>query len=117
MKLNQWKNTQSVINWFNNIKSKQKHTFTKFDVKDFYPSISRNTLLEALALAKNYCAISMDEVETVVHCCKSILIYNSCAWSKKDTGDGFDILQGSFYGVEVCELVGLFETKLRRKYL
>ena len=49
----------------------------------------------------------MDEVEIVVHCCKSVLIYNSCAWSKKDTGDGFDILQGSFYGVEVCELVGL----------
>ena len=82
MKLNQWKNTQSVINWFNNIKNKQKHSFIKFDVKDFYPSISRNTLLEALALAKNYCAISKDEIETVVHCCKSVLIYNNCAWSK-----------------------------------
>ena len=107
MKLNQWKNTQSVINWFNNIKNKQKHSFIKFDVKNFYPSISRNTLLEALALAKNYCAISKDEIETVVHCCKSVLIYNNCAWSKKDMGDGFDIPQGSFHGAEVCELVGL----------
>ena len=76
-------------------------------VKDFYPSISKNTLLEALGLAKNYCAISKDKINTVVHCCKSVLIYNNCGWSKKNMGDSFDIQQGSFHGAEVCELVGL----------
>ena len=35
MNLNQWKNTQPAINWFNNIENKQKHRFFKFDVKDF----------------------------------------------------------------------------------
>ena len=74
IKLNQWKNAQSVIYWFNDIKNKQKHIFTKFDVKNFYPSISINKLLEALALAKNYCAISKGEIDTVVHCSKSVLI-------------------------------------------
>ena len=77
MKLNQWNNTQFVINWFNNIENKKKHRFIKFNVKDFDPNISRNTLLEALA--KNYCAIIKDEIKTVVHCCKSVLIYNNCA--------------------------------------
>ena len=81
MKLNQWKNTKSVINWFNSIENKQKHRFIKFDVKDFYPSISRNTLLEALALAKIFCTISKDDIDTVVYCCKSVLIYNNCAWT------------------------------------
>ena len=111
MKLNKWKTTQSVIYQFSNIKSKQKHRFIKFDVKDFYPSISRNTPLEALALANSYCAISQDEIDTVVHCCKSVLIYKNCAWSKKDMDDGFDIPLGSFHGAEVCELVGLLILK------
>jgi len=107
LKLNQWKNTKSVINWFNSIENKQKHRFIKFDVKDFYPSISRNTLLEALALAENYCNISKDEIDTVVHCCKSVLIYDNCAWTKKDMSDSFDVPQGSYHGAELCELVGL----------
>ena len=64
-------------------------------------------LLEALALAKNYCAIGKDEINTLVHCCKSVLIYNNCAWLNKDMVDNFNILQGSFHGVEVCKLVGL----------
>ena len=35
-----------------------------------------------------------------------ILIYNNCAWTKKNMGKCFDIPQGSFHGAEVCELVG-----------
>ena len=50
MKLNQWKNTQSVIRWYNNTEYKQKHMFIKFYVKNFYPSSSKNTLLKALAV-------------------------------------------------------------------
>ena len=44
---------------------------------------------------------------TVVHCCKSFLVYNNCVWLKKDMSDGFNISKESFYGAEVCELVGL----------
>ncbi len=38
--LNQWKNTQNVIEWFGNIKEKHRHSFISFDIVDFYPSIS-----------------------------------------------------------------------------
>ena len=34
---NQWRNTQSVIDWFSNIKDKDKHSFLVFDIVDFYP--------------------------------------------------------------------------------
>ena len=93
MHLNQWKHTHSVINWFNSINDKSKHRFIKFDVIDFYPSISNKTLVEALNLAKNYCEISENEIETVTHCCKSILIYNTTAWTKKNTDAGFGSLR------------------------
>ena len=33
----QWKNTQPVITWFKNIKSKSSSSFTKIDIVDFYP--------------------------------------------------------------------------------
>lgn len=42
-KLNQRKNTQSVINWCNKVKNKQKHKFIKFDITDFYHSIPSKT--------------------------------------------------------------------------
>ena len=39
-KINQWKNTSSVIKWFNSIDDKDKHNFICFDIVEFYPSIS-----------------------------------------------------------------------------
>ena len=40
LKINQWKNTQNVIDWFTKIEEKPQHKFIMFDVKDFYPSIT-----------------------------------------------------------------------------
>ena len=42
--LNQWKNTESVIEWFKRLKHKSQHKFVVFDIKDFYPSIKQNLL-------------------------------------------------------------------------
>jgi uncharacterized protein YcbX len=33
--INQWKNTAAVLNWFNSINDKQKHTFITFDIVEF----------------------------------------------------------------------------------
>ena len=41
LKVNQWKNTQSVIEWFNNISNKAKYSFLTFDITELYPSIYR----------------------------------------------------------------------------
>ena len=37
---NQCKNTQNVIDWFNEIPNKKVHKFVVFDIKDFYPLIN-----------------------------------------------------------------------------
>ena len=38
--VNQWQNTQAVIDWFNGLKDKSKLDFIAFDIVEFYPSIS-----------------------------------------------------------------------------
>ena len=50
--LNQWKDTSEVINWVNKIEEKCKHTFMVFDIKDFYPSISKYSYKKPSSLPK-----------------------------------------------------------------
>ena len=104
---NQWQNTSSVINWFNKIPSKSKLSFFKFDIVNFYPSISESVLLEALAWAKQLTHITNEEANTIMHCRKSFLFYGQDSWVKKGDSN-FDVGQGSLDSAEVCELVGLF---------
>ena len=64
---NQWRNTQSVIDWFSNIKDKDKHSFLVFDIVDFYPSISEALLKSSLEYAKQHTTISDEDVEIIMH--------------------------------------------------
>ena len=49
----QWRNTQSVIDWLNALENKNKCTFIQFDIVDFYPSITENLqLMDAINYAK-----------------------------------------------------------------
>ena len=41
-KVNLWRNTAAVLDWFNNIDDKQSSSFICFDIVDFYPSITEN---------------------------------------------------------------------------
>ena len=52
LKINQWKNTQSVVDWFKNLQNKKKLKFVVFDIENFYPSISEKLLKDALNFAK-----------------------------------------------------------------
>ena len=44
LKYNLWKNTNEVIHWFSNINEKQNCKIIQLDIKEFYPSISEETL-------------------------------------------------------------------------
>ena len=46
--LNQWTSTSDVVNWFKEIKDKPRKKFIKFDVVNFYPSITEDLLTKAL---------------------------------------------------------------------
>ena len=106
--VNQWRSNQAVLDWFNAIPNKKESRFIKFDIVSFYPTISRNVLLEALDFAKTfYDGLEDDMVEAILNSRKSFLYFEGNPWIKKDTTEHFDVTEGSFDGAEVCELVGL----------
>ena len=51
-KVNQWKNTSSVIEWYCNIKRRNQCSFIVLDIESFYSSISTKLFDEAISFAK-----------------------------------------------------------------
>ena len=47
---NQWRSTSTVVEWFRAIKNKKTCKFIKFDMAEFYPSISAELLENPLVL-------------------------------------------------------------------
>ena len=44
IKLNRWKETSEVIEWFKNIGNKQEHRFIVLGIQDFYSTITKGLL-------------------------------------------------------------------------
>ena len=65
LNVNQWRNTQNVIEWFGNIEQKSRHSFISFDIVDFYPSISENLLDQALSWASSLADISHENISII----------------------------------------------------
>ena len=61
--LNQWKNSDSVIDWFKNLQGKKKMSFIQFDICNFYPSITPTLLQKAIDYAKSFVDISDEDQE------------------------------------------------------
>ena len=86
--------------------NKQKHKFIVFDIKDFYPRITKDLLTKCLKFAEEKVQISNDDKKIICHARKSLLFNEEGTWMKKD--GLFDVTMGAYDGVEVCELVGTF---------
>ena len=108
LKVNQWRNLDSVINWFNAIDNKSLCFFIQLDIVEFYPSISANILDATINFAKQYTDISDENLRIAKHCRKSPLYNNYEPWKKKNADGCFDVTMGSYDGAEVCELVGIY---------
>ena len=108
MNVNQWRNTQNVIEWFGNIKEKNRHSFIPFDIVNFYPSISENLLDQALSWASDLADISDENISIIKHARKSLLFNHGKPRIKNNNSNLFDVTMGSYDGAEICELVGLF---------
>ena len=106
--LNQWRSTSSVISWFSNILDKKNCKFMKFDIVDFYPSITEDLFRKSFEYAKSLVEINDNEFKIIKHARKSLLFDSNDTWTKKDDDDLFDVTQGSYDGAEVCENIGLF---------
>ena len=92
-KVNEWKNTESVINWFKSIPNKHLYMFLMFGIKDFYPSIKEKLLWETIIFAKLYICITKMGIEAIFHARKSRLYYNDEPWVKKGKSN-FDVFNG-----------------------
>lgn len=106
--VNQWRSTNTVIEWFKSITEKEKHTFISFDVVNFYPSITEKLLKRAIDFAKEHANITTKDIQIIMHARKSVLFDKDTPWKKKNNDSLFDVTMGSFDGAEVCELVGLY---------
>ena len=78
-----------------------------FDIKDFYPSISRELLTNALTLAETIINLDDHDKKIIYHARKSLLFNQEQTWMKKES-DMFGVSMGAYDGVEVCELIGIF---------
>ena len=112
--VHQWRNTDPVVTWFQNIENKDISSFIKFDIVVFYSSIWKDLLINAINFAKSITTIDDKVIKTILHTRKSLLFNKNEVWVKKDNPD-FDVTMGSFNGVEVCELVGLYLLDILRK--
>ena len=84
LQFNQWKNTDDVIEWFQNIKNKEYYSFVQMDIKEFYPSITKTILDKALDFAKEHTQITGKELRTIKHCRKSLLFFQRLNMEKEN---------------------------------
>ena len=75
-KINQWKNTSSVLQWLQKLPNKRKCTFISFNVVEFYFPISETLLEHARDFGTNYMNISDDYHYIIVEAKKSLLFNN-----------------------------------------
>ena len=96
-KYNKWKNTNSAIEWFENITNKHC-TLMQFDIKEFYSSITEEILDTETTFAKSHSNINNVELRTIKHCRKFLLFSNNEVWKKKSTDSCFDVNMCSYRG-------------------
>ena len=89
--LNQWKNLQSVIDWFQNVTDKPNYTFLSFDIVEYYPSITEDLLDRAILWAKSLTPIKDEDITIIKHARKSLLFSSDKPWVKSNNHAMFDV--------------------------
>ena len=74
--LNQWENTDIVIDWFKQIKKKHLYKFTNFDIKQFYPSIKECQLKNAINFAKQQHTKISGKDKAIIFLARKSLLFN-----------------------------------------
>ena len=97
-----------MIEWFVNIKEKERSSFMVFDIESFYPSITECLFTNAIRFAKQITEISDYDMSLINQSGRTLLFYEKTPWVKKAGSEDFDVPMGCFDGAEVCELVGTF---------
>ena len=80
LNLDQWKNTNEIIDWFINIDNKHQCISRQLDIKGFYPSITEEILEKSSEFAKQCVDITEKDIRSIKHCRKSLLFLSGEPW-------------------------------------
>ena len=100
--------TSSVIEKFKSIDNKKDCIFVKFDIREFYPSISESIFKKSILFAKEHHHIRDEDIRIIDHCLKSLLFHENELWKEKKSKSCFNVTMGSYDEAEICELVGIY---------
>ena len=104
---NLWENSYETIEWFRGMKTESKATFIQFDIIDFYPSITKNLLIDSINYARKYIDITNEQYEIILACRKTVIKNNDSTWVKNGL-DNFDVPMGGYDSSQIADLVGLY---------
>ena len=96
LKSNQCKDTSTVIEWFTFIPNQRKCPFNKFNIVDFYPSISADFLNKPTNFPKLFVLIEGSVSNTIKHAHNLLPLEENGSWLKKHRNPLLDITTGSF---------------------
>ena len=97
-----------MLMWFRNLEHKNSLSFIKFDIKTFYPTITKELLSRAIEFIKGYTSITQKEEEVIFHARKTLMVGQDNSTCVKKENPIFDLSMGSKDGAEVAETVGLY---------
>ena len=95
---NQCRSTFTVIEWFGSVENEKNCKLIKFDIVEFYPSMSAELLEKSINFAR-----SIMEIELKINMQENP--YDGNAWAIKEENPLIDVTMRSYDGAEVCELV------------
>ena len=87
--VNYWKDNSSVIEWFNNFENKDQSSFMVFDIKSFYPSISKNLFIKVIQFAKQVTKITDEDINLIMQAAKNLITWWRHTMGKKRGKCGF----------------------------
>ena len=79
---NHWKDTSLVVEWFVNIKEKERSSFMVFHIESFYPSITERLFNNVIQFAKQITEISDYDMSLINQSGKT-LFNEKIPWAKK----------------------------------
>ena len=82
-------------------------TFIQFDIIDFYPSITKNILIDSINYARKYIDITNEQYEIILACRKTVIKNSESTWVKSGL-DNFDVPMGGYDSSQIADLVGLY---------
>ena len=92
-----------MVYWY-----KKDSSFIQLDNKEFYLSINKDILTNAIQFAKLLTIIDDKDLCLSMYCRKSLLFFRNETLNVKSVESCFDVTLGSFDSAEICELVGLY---------